>query len=179
MLKLFCYVSGDLYSQSFKLEIDEAKDVDDLREIIKEKKRLKFADIEADSLLLWNASVQYGHNLREDVEALDLGEPLKPFNILSNISWSGLGEERVNLIIGRPLSGELQLPMYILCEIADCHIEARADRQYLLPVHLDQANVRYGNAINYFYSLIYSSVAISTRHGPYHSHYFTIYPCLS
>ena len=114
MLKLFCYVRGDLYSQSFKLEIDGAKDVDDLRETIKEKKKLKFADIEADSLLLWNASVRYGQNLREDVEALDLGEPLKPFNILSNISWSGLGEERVNLIIGRPLSGELQLLMYVL-----------------------------------------------------------------
>lgn len=46
-------------------------------------------------------------------------------------------------------------------------------------IRLNHMNVRYGNAINYPYSLIYSSVAIRTRYGSRHSRDFTTYLCPS
>jgi hypothetical protein len=74
MLKLFCYVRGDPSSHVFTVNINEDETLHDLSAAIKELKRHKFDDVLAESLLLWRVSVQYSQNLKEDVEALDLGQ---------------------------------------------------------------------------------------------------------
>ena len=109
MLKLFCYVRGDDYSNTFIVNIDEDDTVADLKDAIKEKKKPKFDDIPADSCSLWKASVQYNKNLEKDVEALGLVDDdlLHPFDTLSDIFSSDLEKKCVHIIIKRPLSGEL------------------------------------------------------------------------
>jgi hypothetical protein len=115
MLSLLCYVRGDDYNNAFIVEVDKTKTISHLRKIIKEEYKSKFDGIDAVSLSLWRTSVQYSENLKEDVDALDLGQRLEPVEILSDIPWS-LGKKRVvHVIIDRSQkSGELRLPMSLL-----------------------------------------------------------------
>ena len=108
MLKLFCYVRGDNYSNTFIVNINEDETVADLRKAIKEKKRPQFDDVPADSLSLWKASVLIDRDLKESVEALNLveGDSLCVYETLSDIFSSGLEKRCVHIIINRPLSGE-------------------------------------------------------------------------
>ena len=109
MLKLFCYVCGDDYSNTFVVNIDEDDTVADLKDAIKEKKRPKFDDIPAGSLFLWKASVLINRDLKESVEALNVvdDDSLYSYEILSDIFSSGLEKRCVHIIINRPHSGEL------------------------------------------------------------------------
>ena len=111
MLTLFCYVRNDDYRGVF---IDKAMYVGDLKDGIKEKTKPIFDDIPDYSLLIWMASVECSQNLKEDVEELYLGQNLEAYEILSDISWSGLGEKRIHVIVDRSQTRELQFRMSLL-----------------------------------------------------------------
>lgn len=115
-MKLLCYVRGDNPRYTFIVNINEDKTVSELKDTIKEKKRPNFDDIPADSLSLWKASVPINRDLKECVEALNLvdEDSLYSHEILSDIFSSGLEEKSVHIIVERPNSGELQLPMSFL-----------------------------------------------------------------
>ena len=106
MLTLFCYVRDNDHMQVFKVEIEC---VSDLRDAIREEKRLIFDDIPSNSLSLWKASVPNNRNLKKEFEALSLvdGDRLPPFEILSDIFLSGLETKFVHIIIDRWRSGGL------------------------------------------------------------------------
>ena len=99
MLRLLCYKRNDNHRNIYVVKIDGARCVQDLKEAIKEEARPCLDDIPTLSLLLWKASVEISQNLKEDVEELNLGQSLEQSEILSNISWSGLGEKRIHVII--------------------------------------------------------------------------------
>ena len=106
-LSLFCYVRGDDGGKHFKVDIDKAKTVSDLREVIKDKKKPRFDDIPADSLFLWNVSVPINRDLENGVEALNLleNDALSAGRILSDI-FPDLGKNCIHVVIDR-YSGEL------------------------------------------------------------------------
>lgn len=111
MLTLFCYVRNDDYRGVF---IDKVMYVGDLKDGIKEKTKPIFDDIPDYSLLIWMASVECSQNLKEDVEELYLGQNLEAYEILSDISWSGLGEKRIHVIVDRLQTRELHFRMSLL-----------------------------------------------------------------
>ncbi|KAF9342828.1 hypothetical protein BGX26_006780, partial [Mortierella sp. AD094] len=57
LLKLFCLVDGESPSNAFPLSISSTDDVGILKELIKSKKTVDFADIDADKLTLWHVAV--------------------------------------------------------------------------------------------------------------------------
>jgi hypothetical protein len=50
---LFCWVQGDDPEQAFSLDVSGTKNVSELKEAIKEKKKHTFRDVDADTLKLW------------------------------------------------------------------------------------------------------------------------------
>lgn len=124
-LSLNCYMRGDDCAQAFKVDIDKAKSVSDLKKAIKEEKRPEFDYIPANSLVLWKVSVQFTQNLKNEVEAHNLVDDnkLQPLEDLSGI-FSDLEIKRVHVIIDRPQSGELLLSLLSFL-IQTCVISGR------------------------------------------------------
>jgi hypothetical protein len=104
MLRLFCYVRGDHYTQAFEVKIGKEESVAALKENIKEKAGQTFRDIDDKSLVLWKASVTYNKNLKENVELLDLDydKSLEPLDSLSDIFSSELEKKSIHVVIDRP-----------------------------------------------------------------------------
>ncbi|KAF9968922.1 hypothetical protein BGZ73_009039, partial [Actinomortierella ambigua] len=55
-LTLFCLVDGESTSNAFSVKIPPSDSVDDLKELIENKKAPEFDDIAADKLTLWRVS---------------------------------------------------------------------------------------------------------------------------
>jgi hypothetical protein len=104
MLKLICCVRGDDFLDTFAVNINEDNNVCELKNAIKERKRLIFDDIPADSLRLWKVSVPINRDLKNGVKALNLLEDdmLVPHEILSEIFMSDLERKNVHIIIRKP-----------------------------------------------------------------------------
>ena len=58
-LELFCWVQGDDHRQAFSLKIAGTETVSALKKAIKEKKKLAFDHVPADTLKLWKVSASY------------------------------------------------------------------------------------------------------------------------
>jgi Crinkler effector protein N-terminal domain len=112
MFNLLCYVRGDDHKHAFIVKIEEEEAVATLKEAIKAKKTQTFCNIDADSLVIWNASVSFNRALKENVEALNLvdDDSLQPPEILSDLFPSGLEKKSVHIIVDRPPPGESQPP---------------------------------------------------------------------
>ena len=89
MLTVFRYVRNDDYRGAF---IDKAMYVGDLKDAIKEKTKPIFNDIPAYSSYGW-LPLNAVKPSKKYVEELYLGQSLEAYEILSDISWSGLGEK--------------------------------------------------------------------------------------
>jgi uncharacterized protein YfeS len=55
LLTLFCLVDGE--SSPFSVDVERTKTVDKLKEAIKDKKAIAFADVDAEMLTLWRVSI--------------------------------------------------------------------------------------------------------------------------
>ncbi|KAG0346461.1 hypothetical protein BG005_000735, partial [Podila minutissima] len=61
-LTLFCIVDGKSVSNAFEVEVESAKSVSALKDLIKTKKTNELSDVDADQLTLWNdISIAFGH----------------------------------------------------------------------------------------------------------------------
>jgi Crinkler effector protein N-terminal domain len=109
MLRLFCYVRDDGYQNAFEVKIEEEESVATLKKFIKKEAAQTFRDMDAKSLVLWNKPVPFHRNLKENVDALSLGddELLQPLDILSDVLPSVLEKQTVHIIVDRPPSSEL------------------------------------------------------------------------
>ncbi|KAF9308194.1 hypothetical protein BG003_011449, partial [Podila horticola] len=56
-MSLFYLVDGEATSNAFPVEIESTKTIDDLKDLIKNKKTPRFDDIAADELTLWRVSI--------------------------------------------------------------------------------------------------------------------------
>lgn len=102
-LKLNCWVLGG--NSTFSVEIDRSEDVGGLKEAIKEKKKVAFDRIDADSLEVWNVSVPINEdtNLEEQVKGLRLHEK-KPLWTLKGLLkiFSDLDKETLHVVVKAP-----------------------------------------------------------------------------
>src|SRR6266498_1996070 len=95
MLRLNCWVLDEDSDSNriFPVEVDRNKNVGDLKEAIKEKKKRAFDHIDADSLDLWNVSIPVDEhtNVQSQVKNLKVLEtksllPVQPlFGIFENV----------------------------------------------------------------------------------------------
>ena len=71
----------------FTIKILRTENVSILKKLIKDEKSPIFDHIPNDSLVLWKSSIPFSRNLKEDVEALNLGDDnsLLPVEILSHL----------------------------------------------------------------------------------------------
>ena len=92
--------------QTFKIEIDKAKSVSDLRKVIKKETRARFHDIPADSLRLWSHQSRTQRRITRSIR--------RYFGLVSYEILSEDLEKNAHIIIDRPQSGELQLPISLL-----------------------------------------------------------------
>lgn len=53
-LTLFCIVDGKSVSNAFEVEVESAKSVSALKDLIKTKKTNELSDVDADQLTLWS-----------------------------------------------------------------------------------------------------------------------------
>jgi hypothetical protein len=74
---LWCLLLGN--NSSFKVVIEQDNDIDDLKEVIKEKKKNDLSNVDADNLILW--SVEIDQSLLND-EGFSIEERLTNENKL-------------------------------------------------------------------------------------------------
>jgi hypothetical protein len=67
ILELNCFLQGDSASQVFSVEIANNKVISALRETIKDKKKHAFEHVDADTLVLWKASIPVNDGFNENV----------------------------------------------------------------------------------------------------------------
>jgi hypothetical protein len=136
MLKLFCWVRGNAHGQPFPLDIVDTRTVGDLKEAIKEKKKVAFKHVDADTLTLWKVStpisasrrhcelmlamrlwqVSLKYNLNEGsggpLERLELTDgiegvrELSPLERLSDAFPDALKDNHVHIVVECPITGE-------------------------------------------------------------------------
>ena len=105
-ITLFCLVRGELAANAFSVKIPKTDTVADLKELIKEKKKNDFHDIDADKLKLWSVSIP-----ADDANALkdlvlennkDNGiQELHPWDDIVDV-FSAPAEEHIHVIVERP-----------------------------------------------------------------------------
>ena len=71
-IRLVFWVFGDDCGRTIGVDIALNKDVGDLKEAIKEKKKNTFEHVDADVLDLWKVSVPFDDDFEDKVKALDL-----------------------------------------------------------------------------------------------------------
>ncbi|KAG0011590.1 hypothetical protein BGZ81_002100 [Podila clonocystis] len=106
-ITLFCLQNGEAASRVFSVEMDPAKTVDHLKDLIKAKKAPRFDDIAADELTLWRVSIPIADDVEELPILLDnvTGEDKKklgPAMRLSNVFSKDFPEETIHVMVQRP-----------------------------------------------------------------------------
>jgi Crinkler effector protein N-terminal domain len=104
-LNLNCWVLGEDSTRIFPVEIDPDKNVGGLKKAIKEKMKVAFDHIDANSLDIWNVSIPINEdaNLEAQVKNLRLHEkkPLWTLKVLLKI-FSDLNQEALHVVVKAP-----------------------------------------------------------------------------
>ena len=106
-LELNCLVLGEDHSHVFPVEISVSKTVSALKDMIKEKKKHAFEQVDADALVLWSVSIPDDETLEEELTNLELVDELSlsPMNRLSN-EFSSIPKERhLHIVVKTPAPG--------------------------------------------------------------------------
>ncbi|KAF8227713.1 hypothetical protein L208DRAFT_1295299 [Tricholoma matsutake] len=140
-LNLNCWVLGEDSAHIFPVEIDCGKNVGGLKEAIKEKKKLVFDHITADSLDAWNVSIPIDEdalpsnaNLEAQVKNLRLHEK-KPLWALKGLLkiFSDLDKETLHVVVKAPPIISTQAPSLLLL---NCWVLGE-DSTCVFPVKID------------------------------------------
>ncbi|KAJ8588352.1 hypothetical protein M405DRAFT_259059 [Rhizopogon salebrosus TDB-379] len=103
---LNCLVFGDELGYIFPIEIARAETVSHLKELIKEKKKYAFRDVDADRLDLWNVDLPVDRTLEHNINNLerDPKKFLSPMATLSNVFSKLPDEKYLHIIVQWPLT---------------------------------------------------------------------------
>ena len=97
---------------AFEVTIGMEDSVAVLKDVIKEKKSNAFHDVDADSLVLWNADIPIpiDENLKEAVDKLDLVDEkaLSPSTRLSDVFPHQPEDGHLHIVVKAPLTGEYE-----------------------------------------------------------------------
>jgi hypothetical protein len=108
-LELNCLVLGDDPSRVFTIEIEDAKRVSTLRELIKDKKKPVFDHVPADSLNIYQVSFPVDHAKLKSFRPKDERDRLLSNSVkrLKGVFGHPV-DEHLHVIIERPDTGERQ-----------------------------------------------------------------------
>ncbi|KAF9924400.1 hypothetical protein BGZ67_009274 [Mortierella alpina] len=102
LLTLFCLVEGEATSQAFSVDIDKAKTVDHLKELIKNKKTVDFEHVDANNLTLWRlAHPVIAANKHRTVllNAIDSQTELDPADDISEVFEQQPPKKTIHIIV--------------------------------------------------------------------------------
>ncbi|KAF9177326.1 hypothetical protein BGZ51_008892 [Haplosporangium sp. Z 767] len=107
-LTLFCLVDGGSASRAFSVEIASDDTVGDLKDLIRAENAVKFKDLDANQLTLWQVSIpakkdDFKHPIV--LNALNEKKRLHPTTCLSEISADIPPEDAIHIIVQRPSQG--------------------------------------------------------------------------
>jgi Crinkler effector protein N-terminal domain len=94
-ISLYCLVKGQPFRHAFRIDASSGGDVDSLRELIKEKKRVELKDVDSEKIIVYKTSIPAG-----DTAALDEayrqaekedGSELCPADIIGEVFPSPIG----------------------------------------------------------------------------------------
>ena len=111
---LYCLVYGESIDRTFPVEIGTEMSVDQLKDLIKEKKSPEFNDIAADKLTLWKVNIPYNAEalraltLKDDAERGIQNRP--PVWKISKAFPDEPAEESIHVIVERPAGDVLNVP---------------------------------------------------------------------
>ncbi|KAF9323662.1 hypothetical protein BG006_001251 [Podila minutissima] len=103
-LTLFCLVDGEGTSNAFSVKIASTDTVDDLKELIKNKKPVDFEHVDANNLSLWHVSVpdDDDNDLPVLLNSVPEKKKLKATAKLSKVFGIGVPEDTIHVIVQRP-----------------------------------------------------------------------------
>ena len=106
-IRLVFWVFGDDCDRTTGVEIALDKDIGDLKEAIKEKKKPAFEHFDAHALDLWKVSVPFDEDFKHNLDALDLNtqRPLPGRRKLSSL-FSQKPDDCLDVVVKVP-DGEL------------------------------------------------------------------------
>jgi hypothetical protein len=100
-LAIRCWILGEGYRHTFKIRISRNEDVEALKLAIKTVNQNTFKDLDARSLVLYNASIPLTPQLAEHAAALELNKlRLDAADELSEVFAKGLLDRHVHVIVG-------------------------------------------------------------------------------
>ncbi|KAK2464093.1 hypothetical protein APHAL10511_003880 [Amanita phalloides] len=108
LVSLNCLLAGDKEDQVFTVKIPKADNVSILQDLIKEKKKRHFGDVDATGLELWNVSFPINRLASE--QPPDDGDKLMPASSVSSLA--ALSEAHVHILVKAP--GQVATPEQLL-----------------------------------------------------------------
>ena len=102
VVNLNCWVQGDDIDRIFPVEIAPTKTVGALKDVIKEKKKHAFRDIDADILVLWEVSIRIDDNFDKNLEKRKHANPLLPWQKLSSVFLDQPADGHLSIVIKAP-----------------------------------------------------------------------------
>ncbi|KAF9375032.1 hypothetical protein CPC16_000939 [Podila verticillata] len=97
LLTLFCLVDGEW--NPFSVEVDRTKTVDTLKDAIKDKNAITFADVDAKMLTLWSVSIAVSD---DDDDDEDDRKKLKATRELRGVFVDEAAKNMIHIIVQRP-----------------------------------------------------------------------------
>ena len=112
-IHLNCFILGDDPNNVFPVEISESATVGKLKDAIKDKKKITFQGVDADSLVLWKVSISFDEfeaklANAQNPEDVHGSEKLKPVDALSE-HFLPLEQKRIHIIMERPAGEQFTL----------------------------------------------------------------------
>ena len=119
-IRLVFWVFGDDCDRTTSVRITLDKDIGDLKEAIKEKKKLAFEHVDAHALDLWKVSIPFDEDFEQNLDALDMTQrPLPGRRKLSSL-FSQKPDDCLDVVVKVP-DGELNFfPV-------DCHLTLKSE----------------------------------------------------
>ncbi|KAF9922108.1 hypothetical protein BGZ67_010720, partial [Mortierella alpina] len=114
LLTLFCLVDGEATSNAFSVKVPLSDTVDDLKEVIKNKKPVDFEHVDANNLTLWRvAHPVIAANKHQPVllNAIDSHTELDPTDDICDVFEQQPPKKTIHIIVQRPPQVQAPVPI--------------------------------------------------------------------
>jgi len=110
LLSLNCFILGDKQNRMFTVKISNTDNVSILKDLIKEKRPVRFANIDATDVELWKVSFPIDDLASKQLPTL--GPSLRPHRLLSNLFNFGLDVSHIHIAVRVPGTGVCYIGLY-------------------------------------------------------------------
>ncbi|KAG0314402.1 hypothetical protein BGZ99_008150 [Dissophora globulifera] len=105
---MFCLVEGESAMNAFSVSVDEASTVADLKDLIKAKKPIAFANMDASEIVLWSVYIpvsEYDKRSPVHLRNVDIKDEPLPTEYVSDIFCDLEERGIVHVLVQKPISG--------------------------------------------------------------------------